>query len=43
MHTKRFKPNEAIVIGQKNILASIAARGDVIKRAGEFESPRPNL
>ena len=35
---KRFEPGEAIVVGQKNILAPIAARGDVIKRAGEFES-----
>ena len=35
---KRFAPGEAIVIGQKNILAPIAARGDVMKRAGDFES-----
>ena len=35
---KRFEPGKAMVVGQKNILASIAARGDVIKRAGEFES-----
>ena len=35
---KRFEPGYAIVIGQKNILVPIAARGDVIKRAGEFES-----
>ena len=34
---KRFEPGEAIVVGQKNVLAPIAARGDVIKRAREFE------
>ena len=35
---KRIEPGYAIVVGQKNVLAPIAARGDVIKRAGEFES-----
>ena len=35
---KRIEPGYAIVIGQKNILAPIAARSDVIMRAGEFES-----
>ena len=35
---KRIEPGAAIVVGQKNILAPIAARSDVIKRAGEFES-----
>ena len=35
---KRFESGYAIVVGQKNILAPIAARSDVIKRAGEFES-----
>ena len=34
----RFEPGYAIVVGQKNVLAPIAARSDVIKRAGEFES-----
>ena len=35
---KRFESGYAIVIGQKNALAPIAARGDMTKRAGEFES-----
>ena len=34
---KRFESGYAIVVGQKNILAPIAARSDVIKRAREFE------
>ena len=34
---KRFEPGEAIVVGQKNVPARIAARRDVIKRAGELE------
>ena len=34
---KRIEPGYAIVVGQKNVLAPIASRGDVIKRAGEFE------
>ena len=35
---KGIEPGYAIVVGQKNVLARIAARRDVIKRAGEFES-----
>ena len=35
---KRFESGYVIVVGQKNVLAPITARGDVIKRAGEFES-----
>ena len=34
---KRIEPGYAIVVGQKNVLAPLAARGDVIKGAGEFE------
>ena len=34
---RRIEPGYAIVVGQKNVLAPIAARGDVIKRADEFE------
>ena len=34
---RRIEPGYAIVVGQKNVLARIAARRDVIKRAGELE------
>ena len=35
---KGIEPGQAIFAGQKNVLAPIATRGDVTKRAGEFES-----
>jgi hypothetical protein len=35
---KRFKPCDAILIGKKDILARVPARGDVVERAGKFWS-----
>jgi len=33
-----FKPSEAVFIAKEDVLAPVAARGDVIEGACEFES-----